>query len=479
MKKLLFIFLLFNFSLLSALSINSVKNVYSVNEAINIRVNDLKILPKNWLALYKKGTSNAWSNVLQWKWTTNTVTGNFIFTGLEVGEYEVRVFYNNSYTTATSSSFSVSNNPKAEVKTRKKTLKTDEYVWVQVNNMFGDSKDWVAIYPKGSSNDWGNVVQWKFLKGKKNTEVEFKPLPAGEYEARVFFKNSYKVEAQSSFTVTQYQVSLPIAPKHTSEEIISISNFKGFQKNRKDWVGIYLEGTDNSWKNVVAWKWIDDAIGGYYLSFGKLPIGKYEARGFLKNSFNPATITPFEVIDFNINKNTLLEQAKTHCQGQDNSTQTILCSNNLDNVYILSKRNLNNYSYFGHYQISLNDNTVKTISKSTVEPYQQGNGITSHHFHQKIEGSSIYIMTTSFAGADPRGHHSFYSENSKRILSLPWYEYDGTILDDSITILENGNQLYMERTFRNTGEKYKETYDISNPNEMKLINRIIVPMNVR
>ena len=479
MKKLLFTFLLFSLSFLSALSINSIKNVYNVNEAINIRVEGLTILPKNWLALYKKGSSNEWKNVLQWKWTTNTVSGNFVFTDLDAGEYEARVFYNNSYNEEAVSTFSVSNSPKAEVKTRSNLLKVDEYVWVQVNNMLGDSKDWVAIYSKGSSNDWGNVIQWKFLKGKKNTEVEFDPLPAGEYEARVFFKNSYKLEAQSSFTVNQYKISLPITSKHTTEEIISISHFKGFQKNRKDWVGIYLKGTDNSWKNVVAWKWIDDAISEYYLGFGKLPAGEYEARGFFKNSYKTAIAVPFSVVDFNIDKKKLIKEAKVQCLGQDNSTANIFCANDLDHVYMLTKRDLNDYSYWGQYEISLNDNSVKTIFETIVAPHEQWRGLRGRYFQEKIEGTSLYFIRSYIQGADENGAYSFYSAQSKLLLGFAWYEQNGVIFPESIKTLDNATKLYLERGFRDVGEKYKETYDISNPNEMKLINRDIVPMPFR
>lgn len=476
MKKLLFISLFFSFSLLSAMSINSIKNVYSVDEQINIRVNNLNVAPKNWLALYKRDASNAWANVLQWKWTENTVTGNFIFQGLESGEYQARVFYNNSYTVENSSNFSVSVNPPAEIKTRKKILKTDEDVWVQVNNIFGDQQDWVALYPKGSSNEWKNVIQWKFLEGKKNTEVKFNPLPSGEYEARVFFKNSYKLEAQYSFTVNNYKPSLPIAPIHTTEEIISIQNFKGFSENRKDWVGIYRKGTDNSWKNVVAWIWIDDAISKYYLGFGKLPVGEYEARGFFNNSYNTEVVTAFKVIDFSIDKNELIEKAKTTCLGQDKSTNHTLCDDDLNHVYLLTQRALNNYTYWGHYRVSLIDNNVKIIEEKTLEPFEQQQGLVSRRFHNKIEGTSIYIINNAMNGADEHGVHSFYSKEGTLLLNLSWYESEGTILGDTIKILDNSRKLYLERTFRNNETRYKETYDISDPNKMTLLNREIVPM---
>jgi len=63
--------------------------------------------PKDWIALYRKNDSNAWSNVLTWDWAKNlkesdlhgdiySVTKNINLTN---GEYEVRYFKNNSFTT--------------------------------------------------------------------------------------------------------------------------------------------------------------------------------------------------------------------------------------------------------------------------------------------------------------------------------------------------------------------------------------------
>jgi len=474
MKKLLFIFFFFTLTLLNAMNINSIKHVYNVKEEINIRVTELKITPKGWLALFKKGSSNEWGEVLRWKWTENTITGNFIFEGLETGEYEARVFYNNSYTVEATAPFTVSNTPKAEIKTKQKIYKINESIWVQANNMFGDAKDWVAIYPKGSSNDWNNVLQWKYLKGKKDIELKFDPLPAGEYDARAFFKNSYKLEANYPFRVENNQISLPMTSVYTTAESIHIKNFKGFQKNRKDWVAFYKKGTDNSWENVLAWKWIDDAIHGYTLIFGTLPVGEYEARGFFNNSYKTEVITPFKVIDFKIDENELLQQAKKHCLGDDNSTRTLLCANDLDHVYILTKRDLHEHTYWGHYQVLLSDNSVNIVSESVVAPYAQWYGLEYRALRKKIANTSIYMIINGINDADEHGWYSFYSKESKELLSLPWYEDKGNIVN--IKVLDDGKKLYFERTYRNREEKYKETYDISDPEKMTLINRDIVPM---
>ena len=69
--------------------------------------------------------------------------------------------------------------------------------------MEGHAKDWIGIYPVGSSNDWANVVAWKWSRGQVNGQKSFNNLPVGNYEVRVFFRNSYKVEARDGFSVKQ------------------------------------------------------------------------------------------------------------------------------------------------------------------------------------------------------------------------------------------------------------------------------------
>jgi hypothetical protein len=92
------------------------------------------------------------------------------------------------------------------VQTNKMIYSTNESITVNVTDMFGDPKDWIAIYPSGASNEWGNVIRWSWTVGVKTGSFSFDALPQGEYEARAFFENSYNLEASSSFTVSDVAV---------------------------------------------------------------------------------------------------------------------------------------------------------------------------------------------------------------------------------------------------------------------------------
>ena len=75
----------------------------------------------------------------------------------------------------------------------------DEDIQVTVTGLSGD-EDWVGIYRKADSNDWDNVVSWAWATQETFTVPGV--AEAGEYEARLFFHNSFDLEASAAFDVT-------------------------------------------------------------------------------------------------------------------------------------------------------------------------------------------------------------------------------------------------------------------------------------
>ncbi len=77
-----------------------------------------------------------------------------------------------------------------------------------IEEAIGKNKNnWVAIYKKGASNDWKNVIKWSWVKdlySVPSDEPAVKryftyTLPNGEYECRFFLNNTYKTFASFSF----------------------------------------------------------------------------------------------------------------------------------------------------------------------------------------------------------------------------------------------------------------------------------------
>ncbi len=96
---------------------------------------------------------------------------------------------------------------------------------VNLSRMPGHEKDWVGIYPKGAASDWGNVVGWAWAAGRgaQTVTVDVGNLTPGIYEARVFFNNTFTLEAKCSFLV--YNSSLLSVPVYA--DVADIPKLKG------------------------------------------------------------------------------------------------------------------------------------------------------------------------------------------------------------------------------------------------------------
>ena len=66
---------------------------------------------------------------------------------------------------------------------------------------------------QASNNDWGNIVQWSFVKDNGNIDID--GIHSGKYEARLFFHNSYKVESKVKFSVEKGHYKYPKSTKFT------------------------------------------------------------------------------------------------------------------------------------------------------------------------------------------------------------------------------------------------------------------------
>jgi len=274
--------------------ISTDKDQYRVDEEIQVNFEHMFGDSEDWIAIYPKGSSNDWANVLDWEYTEGLKDGQFTFDELPLGQYEVRAFYSNSYRVEAKYQFNVE--PKVSVQIDKNEYITEEKIHITFEHMFGNLQDWIAIYPKGSSNDWENVVTWSFTNGDKSGQLNFDVPPVGQYEVRAFFKNAYRLESNVSFTVKDLEEVVSVQTDKqvydTSEEInVTFEHMFG---DVGDWIAIYPKGSSNDWKNVKDWTYTEGLINGE-LSFKKLPIGHYEVRAFFKNSYTLESSHAFEI----------------------------------------------------------------------------------------------------------------------------------------------------------------------------------------
>ena len=184
------------------ITVKTTKRDYGSDEDVSVTISGTLSGDKDWVGVYRKGDSSAWKNVLAWNWAKQ---GSVKLTKdkklFREAEYEVRLFFHNATSDdkiEAKQSFSVIDT--VFLSTNKKRYNVGENITVNIRNQAQDNKNWIGIYPKNASNDWGNVLEWAWTKGKTTVTLDG-GINDGEYEARLFYKNSFKLEAKHGFSV--------------------------------------------------------------------------------------------------------------------------------------------------------------------------------------------------------------------------------------------------------------------------------------
>ena len=282
-------------------------NTIKHGENIMLQYSNMSQTKKDWIAVYKAGDNNAWANVVQWAWVPDRAeSGAHIFKNLPVGNYEGRVFFRNSFKTEATFPFTVQEfDPnKATITTNKNSYEIGDKVTVAFNKISRDN-DWVGIYRSGTNNDQENIIQWKRIDNDVERineniegEIEFKNLPIGDYEARIFFRNSYKTEAMHAFKITGRKNATISSWTNTIKQGENIMlEYSNMSRTKKDWIAVYKAGDNNAWANVVQWAWVPDRAESGAHIFKNLPVGNYEGRVFFRNSFKTEARYPFTVTE--------------------------------------------------------------------------------------------------------------------------------------------------------------------------------------
>jgi len=169
--------------------------------------------------------------------------------------------------------------------------------------------DWIAVYKEGASNEWENVIAWKWVRDLSdgyacptsacdNSYPRFLrvDLEDGDYEVRFFKNNSYVVDKKLDFTVKAVNsfvtgISQSYEPYRNEVDIEILGTSDSARAGDKDWVGLYKVDDSNAWNNVKKWAWVANDLYNtgkdtWSLEGLGLASGNYELRYFLKNSFN-------------------------------------------------------------------------------------------------------------------------------------------------------------------------------------------------
>lgn len=304
MKKVIFILALLS------LSVNSLHAMNVKFKKVNYGQNIIQLIfdttnrddhigknKNNWVAIYKKGDSNDWKNVLKWAWVKDIQNGiapadslknRYFSYSLPDGEYEFRFFLDNSYKTFASFEFTADN----VIDSPKLTIEEQTEDKITFNSTYGD-KTWIGIYQRNTyRNDWEYVKAWSWVKSK-STSIDLVDLPRGDYRAKLFYNNSYKNEKSINFSHNGIN----------QDNFVKVDNFDGYNRinfsnsfqvgNSKSWIGVYKKEASNASNNRIRWKEVTETHSFFYLK--DLEVADYELRLFYGNENNMVAKTTFKV----------------------------------------------------------------------------------------------------------------------------------------------------------------------------------------
>lgn len=259
--------------------IKTLKNVYKPNELVSVKVNAALSGDQDWVGVYSKNAVNNWENVVAWNWIPNNGTFALSETtqkSMPIGAYEARLFFHNNFELKASYPFTVSTDT---FKTIKPNYNVNETVSVLVNVPLSGKKDWVGIYPKNADNSWKNVIAWNWItsKGTFVLNKDPKAMPAGEYEARLFWHNEHGPDAIAKktfgFSVGGGAVDYAAYGSYQSIKNV-VDNHISIYKAKKDGVfrqqaPVVIFGTGGWGKSVVPYeKFINFIVSKGYLVIG-------------------------------------------------------------------------------------------------------------------------------------------------------------------------------------------------------------------
>lgn len=175
------------------------KERYDASESIVVSFSDAVGDIYDWIGIYQEGAAN--DDYLSWQFLDGEINGSRRFSPLPQGKYEARLFFFDSYNLEASTAFEVvSGTPEEpEVRSLKTVYEEGERITIEFRQASGNVYDWIGLYRRNASNP--NYIDWKYLRQQKNGSTSFPALPAGEYSARLFFNDSYRVEAEADFRV--------------------------------------------------------------------------------------------------------------------------------------------------------------------------------------------------------------------------------------------------------------------------------------
>lgn len=245
-----------------------------------------------WIGIYEANQTTEWKNVRSWNWLKDGVT-TLNTKALLAGEYEAKLFFNNSFDEEQKVSFTIKpdgNNTKPQVQRGER--------W---GTFFATQKEqaWLGVYEADKTTDWENVKTWCWLESG-SCNISLPILQAGDYEVRLFFNNSFKEEANFPFEIGRFPGNS--APIFDDNQTVSNSQpitVKHIHRSTKgNWIGIFKEGSAYTRENLEGWNYVNGTVTTLKPINGVIETGVYDLVLFINDTYEQEgrtaklTVTP-------------------------------------------------------------------------------------------------------------------------------------------------------------------------------------------
>ncbi len=177
------------------------KTVYQINENIKITLANVKGADNNWVGIYKKGTPSRWDDVYDQKWFYFENGSLDLRAPAQSGDYEIRLFYNDSLNVEKTISIKVTKNANNILSIDKNKYARNETISVNLSHVLGADNNWVGVYKKDDQSGWDNVYDQKWFYFENGTLDLNAPAQSGDYQVRLFYNDSLDVEEVVDFSV--------------------------------------------------------------------------------------------------------------------------------------------------------------------------------------------------------------------------------------------------------------------------------------
>lgn len=274
------------------------KSTYQVHGIASVSLTNMP-QKLDWIGLFHEGDDITVANLLSYSWVGGDTTvdlkisnsvnpSNYDGVDLTSAEYVIVAFTQGKDMTqvgATTINIEVpeQNNFNPTVSISNQTNYSGDMIPISVDGLAAFDGEFVGIFPAGSSNDWGNALEWEWTDDIRSGEISaLHGVSAGDYQIRVFYDGDMELETFTNVTVkANININTSISTDNNTyedNERITVS-FDGMPGNEADIIGIYKVGAGSSVHSAETLEWTNGREKGS-VSLDPVEAGQYEIRAY-------------------------------------------------------------------------------------------------------------------------------------------------------------------------------------------------------